>query len=203
MDQSSFGGSVPDNGLDPGVQGATSPSRAGQLGMPALGEPHAVSEATADCTAESESRSDGRLEDPGEPRLIADRRAKLRALRERGVDPFPPVFPGVSDIVAVRDRATRSIEDRGPFRIAGRLAARRDFGRTVFLDIEDCSGLLQAYARRDELGDDAFGEVLELDLGDVVGVDGSMFTTRQGELTLRASRITLLTKSLRPPPNRR
>jgi lysyl-tRNA synthetase class 2 len=140
-----------------------------------------------------------------EPRVAADRRAKVAALRDRGIDPFPPTFPGVSEIVTIRNPVAPadSADAERQFRIAGRLVARRDFGRTVFLDVEDISGVLQVYARRDALGAARFEDVLDLDIGDIIGADGPLFTTNQGELTLRATNITLLTKSLRPPPNRR
>jgi lysyl-tRNA synthetase, class II len=137
--------------------------------------------------------------------LLAVRRAKLERLRAEGIDPFPHSFEGVVPIGHVRDE-NRDLEpgsetDRA-YRVAGRLAARRGQGRMAFLDLVDRSGRIQLQARRDVLADDDFGRLLSLDLGDLIGVDGTAFASRRGELTLRVEGFTLLAKSLRPPPEK-
>jgi len=137
--------------------------------------------------------------------VFAARRQKLDALRADGVDPFPHAFGGVEPIASVR----AAHEDLQPgdeteirHRLAGRLAARRGQGRMAFLDLVDRSGRIQLQARVDELGADGMAALLDLDLGDLVGVDGTAFSSKRGELTLRVTAYTVLAKSLRPPPDK-
>ena len=134
-----------------------------------------------------------------------DRREKLDSLRAQGVEPFPHAFPGVvaSEIVreAHGDLEDGSETDAG-YRVAGRLAARRGHGGQAFLDVVDRSGKIQVQAKRDVLGEESFDALTSLDLGDVVGIDGTAFKSRRGELTLRATGWTLLAKSLLPPPDK-
>ena len=87
------------------------------------------------------------------------------------------------------------------YRVAGRLTAKREHGKSAFLDLMDGTGPLQVQARVDELGD-AYEGLLSLDVGDIVGVEGTVFASRRGELTLRAEAWELLSKSLRPPPEK-
>jgi lysyl-tRNA synthetase class 2 len=87
-------------------------------------------------------------------------------------------------------------------RVAGRLVARRGQGKMAFLDVVDRSGRIQLQARVDDLGADGMQRLLDLDLGDVIGIDGIAFCSRRGELTLRIQSFALLAKSLRPPPEK-
>ena len=88
------------------------------------------------------------------------------------------------------------------YRVAGRLHARRGQGKMAFLDLDDRSGRIQLQARVDVLGDEAMARLLDLDLGDIVGVEGVAFRSRRGELSLRVEAYELLAKSLRPPPDK-
>jgi lysyl-tRNA synthetase class 2 len=137
--------------------------------------------------------------------LLAERRAKLARLRERGVDPFPHSFEGRVPIAEVRDAhggLAAGEETDASYRVAGRLTARRGHGKSAFLDLVDGSGRIQLHSRADVVGEDSHRQLLSLDLGDLIGVDGVAFATRQGELSLRVERWTLLAKSLRPPPDK-
>jgi lysyl-tRNA synthetase class 2 len=137
--------------------------------------------------------------------LLAARRAKLEALRAAGVDPFPHSFEGVEQIVDVRaahDELEPGEETSSTHRVAGRLSARRGQGRMAFLDLVDRSGRIQLQARVDELGEESLERLLSLDLGDLIGVDGLVFSTKRGELTLRITAYVVLAKSLRPPPEK-
>ena len=137
--------------------------------------------------------------------VFADRRRKLQALREAGVDPFPYQFGGVEPLASVRashPSLQPGEETDASHRVAGRIAARRGQGKMAFLDLVDRSGRIQLQGRVDELGEEGMARLLELDLGDVIGVDGVAFSTRRGELTLRIERYELLAKSLRPPPEK-
>jgi lysyl-tRNA synthetase, class II len=143
--------------------------------------------------------------EPSASELIAARRRKLESLRAAGVDPFPHQFAGVEPIAAVRGAHAdlgAGEESDTRHRLAGRLVARREQGKMAFLDLEDRSGRMQLQARVNELAVDGLAALLELDLGDIVGVEGTVFRSRRGELTLRVDAFTLLAKSLRPPPSK-
>ena len=121
-----------------------------------------------------------------------DRRAKLERLREQGIDPFPHEFDGVG---ADRRRSTPSHDDLeageetdAAYRVAGRMTARRGHGGAAFIDVVDRSGKLQVQAKRDVLGGESFDLLTSLDLGDLIGVDGTAFKSRRGELTLLVTR---------------
>ncbi len=143
--------------------------------------------------------------------LLRARRDKLHALIERGVEPFAYRFDRTHTTVAAisdfeaREEST-AVEARGDVegpaaRIAGRLTSWRSQGKTAFAHLADGAGRVQLYFRRDVVGDDVFDLLRQLvDIGDVVGLDGTMFRTRMGEVTLRVERVELLAKSLRPLP---
>jgi lysyl-tRNA synthetase class 2 len=137
--------------------------------------------------------------------LLAVRRAKLDRLRADGIDPFPHAFAGVEPIAAVRAQHAdleAGAETESKHRIAGRIHARRGQGKMAFLDLDDRSGRLQLQAKLDVLGPEVMDRLLELDLGDLVGIDGTIFMSRRGELSLRVEQVTVLAKSLRPPPEK-
>ncbi len=132
--------------------------------------------------------------DPG-----AARARKLEELERRGVDPYPVGWK-VTDTAA---GLLAAYEDEGPAvtgRIAGRVVALRPHGRTTFLHLADASGRIQVYLREDELGEEAYSLLDQIDLGDYLGAAGTVFRTRMGEVTLRGEEIRLLAKSLRPLP---
>jgi lysyl-tRNA synthetase class 2 len=111
----------------------------------------------------------------------------------------------VGPVSAIRERypelpAGEETEDR--YRVAGRLAARRGHGKASFIDVVDRSGRMQLHARADNLGDESYERLTSLDLGDIIGVDGTAMATRRGELSLRVDDWTLLAKSLRAPPEK-
>ena len=134
-----------------------------------------------------------------------DRRAKLERLRSAGIDPFPHAYPGVqpaASIHAAHAELEAGEETDAAYRVAGRLTARREMGKAAFLDVTDRSGKIQIQARSDVLGDQIFEGLIGLDLGDIVGVEGTTFKSRRGELTLAVSGWQLLAKSLAQPPDK-
>jgi len=136
---------------------------------------------------------------------VDDRRAKLERLRAQGIDPFPHEFPGVTaiaDIHAAHDALEAGEESDSEYRIAGRMTGRRGHGGAAFIDVVDRSGKLQLHAKRDVLGEESFDTLTALDLGDMIGVDGTAFKSRRGELSLRATDWKLLAKSLLAPPEK-
>jgi lysyl-tRNA synthetase, class II len=137
--------------------------------------------------------------------LLAERRAKLERLREEGIEPYPHGFPDRTEIAAVRESHEEiepGEETTDRYRVAGRLTAKRGHGKASFLDLRDGSGQIQIQARVDELGDEAYEGLLSLDVGDIVGIEGTVFASKRGELTIRADAWELLSKSLRPPPEK-
>ena len=133
-----------------------------------------------------------------------DRRAKLERLREAGIEPFPHAFPDRTEIAAVREHhqgIEAGVETDERCRVAGRITARRGHGKASFIDVRDGSGQIQIQARLDELGE-TYENLLSLDLGDIVGIEGVVFASKRGELSIRADAWELLAKSLRPPPEK-
>ncbi len=140
-------------------------------------------------------------------KLMADRRTKLDALRDRGLDPFPSRFrvqTSVSDVRGAFDSlTTEELETRSEaVRLAGRLRAVRRQGKVIFADISDGEARLQLFLRKNDL-DEATWEIVNLlDLGDFIGVEGRVFRTRTGELSVRVASVEVLAKSLRPLPEK-
>ena len=140
-----------------------------------------------------------------EGELLAARRRKLSELREAGIDPFPHAFAGVqavADLKAAHEQLEPGADTDVRARVAGRLTARREAGKMAFLDVTDRSGRLQLWLKLDVLGEEAFERALSLDLGDIAGAEGRVVRTRRGELSLLVDAVTVLAKSLRPPPDK-
>src|SRR3954447_12185177 len=150
------------------------------------------------------------MSEPSEPPqlsdVLADRRQKLERIRGAGIEPFPHEFSGREDIAEVRaahEGLAPGIETESRHRVAGRIVARRGHGRACFLDLRDGSGQIQLHAREDLLGEEAYGLLVDLDLGDIIGAEGTAMATRRGgELSLAIDHWLLLAKSLRPPPDK-
>lgn len=137
---------------------------------------------------------------------IANRREKLATWRHAG-EAYPNDFRRdalAADLLATHADVSAEALDAAPVavRIAGRIMTRRLMGKASFVHLQDSSGRLQVYVQRDVLGEAAYDEFKRLDLGDIVGVAGALFRTRTGELTVRADSVRLLTKSLRPLPDK-
>jgi len=138
---------------------------------------------------------------------IAQRRKKLAELRALGVEPYPHRYVPADDAAtlhregAALDHAALEALGRRA-RIAGRVVALRSFGKAVFAGVQDASGRIQAYFRKDALPPETFAVIERLDIGDIVGLEGLLFRTRTNELTVQAAEATLLAKSLRPLPEK-
>jgi lysyl-tRNA synthetase class 2 len=130
--------------------------------------------------------------------LIEQRRAKLAALRARGIDPFRSRFSPKQSCAEAR----ASYAEGREVSVAGRVTAHRDMGKSMFIDVRDQSGRLQVYAQKNVLGEEKFDVFRHLDLGDFIGVTGSLFTTKTGEISIRLTSFEILTKALRPPPEK-
>jgi lysyl-tRNA synthetase class 2 len=141
----------------------------------------------------------------GLPELIAERRAKRERLRAADADAFPHAFPDVepvSKVLTAYEHLQAGEETDEHHRVAGRVTARRGSGRAAFLDLVDRSGKIQLHARQDVLGEERYALLTSLDLGDLLGVDGSAMRSRHGEVSLRVEDFQILGKALRPPPDK-
>ena len=150
----------------------------------------------------------------GEPavdvnRLVAERREKLRALRQHGIaypnDFHPDAFAGDLQAAyadAVEWDADALAAQARPLRVAGRLLAKRVMGKASFARLQDGTGAIQLYLRTDQLPAGQYDAFKGFDVGDIVGADGTLTRTRTGELSLAVSGIRLLAKSLRPLPDK-
>jgi len=139
--------------------------------------------------------------------LQLQRRAKLEELRTQGINPYPNDFQAThssADVVSAHgDEDAAALEGCSErYALAGRIMARRDFGKAAFVRLQDRHGQLQVYVGRDNVGAESFDTFRKFDLGDIVGVTGTPFRTKTGELSLRADGIRLLTKSLLPLPEK-
>lgn len=130
--------------------------------------------------------------------LLAVRRQKLEALRAAGVEPFGQRFDSDGAVGTIR----AAFSEGGAVRAAGRITAHRDMGKSQFLDISDFSGRMQIFVHAKELGEEQYAIFKNLDIGDWIGVDGEYFTTKTGEPSIRIRSFTVLSKSLRPLPEK-
>ena len=133
--------------------------------------------------------------------LMQIRRDKLKYLQEHGKDPFK---------ITVCDRNSTSEEIRNNFealenkdvKIAGRIMSWRDMGKAAFMDIHDRTGRMQVYLKIDDIGQEAFEMLSKWDIGDIISVEGYVFKTRRGEISVHAKKLELLSKSLLPLPDK-
>jgi lysyl-tRNA synthetase class 2 len=140
---------------------------------------------------------------------IDERRTKMERLRAEGINPFPHVSlwnrrARIAEVLAAHDPAALGEGEHKQlaYTISGRLISRRGHGKTAFLDVRDLSGQIQVVVREDLLGEERHERILNLDIGDIVEVDGYVYVTQRGQLALAVNDVVLLTKALRPPPDR-
>ena len=143
--------------------------------------------------------SNEQTQDMGE--LLRIRREKLKALQDEGRDPFAITkFDVTHHTQDIKDNFD-AMEGRS-VSVAGRLMSKRGMGKVSFCDLQDKTGRIQIYARKDEMDEDNYHRFKKYDNGDIVGVQGEVFRTQRGEMSVRAREITLLSKSLRPLPEK-
>ncbi|MEY2584203.1 MAG: lysyl-tRNA synthetase, class, partial [Verrucomicrobiota bacterium] len=133
-----------------------------------------------------------------ENQLIAQRREKLTALQASGVNPFGRAFETSGTIGEVREK----FAEGATLRAAGRITAHRDMGKSHFVDLRDSTGRIQVYIHAKEVGQEVIDLFKLVDLGDFIGVEGDCFLTRTGEPTLKVHKLEVLSKSLRPLPEK-
>ncbi len=133
--------------------------------------------------------------------LLKVRYDKLSELQAKGKDPFQVTK---FDVTADSQGITEAFDtyEGKEVTIAGRIMAKRDMGKASFIHIQDKSGRIQSYVRKDELGEEVYAEFKKYDIGDIVGITGVVFRTQKGEISVRAAEVTLLSKSLKILPEK-
>jgi lysyl-tRNA synthetase class 2 len=142
-----------------------------------------------------------------EAQILRHRKEKAQFLRDAGVALYPNDFRRthlVADILAVHGEEDAAALEATPIpvTVAGRIMALRSFGKATFFHIQDVSGRIQVYAQRDDLGAEAYSIFKKFEIGDIVGIHGTLFRTKTGELTVKAAGVRLVTKSMRPLPEK-
>ncbi len=134
--------------------------------------------------------------------LVKIRRDKVLNFQKQGVNVYPYKFNRSHAVKQILEKFDELSAQSAPLSIAGRIMLKRKMGKSIFADVHDFSGKLQVYLKLDNVGDDAFRNFEELDLGDIVGCEGTLFTTKTGEKSLKIIKYEILCKSLHPLPDK-
>ena len=155
------------------------------------------------------NQPNGQSQAAGERKLIEDRLAKTAEIRSRGLDPYPARFnrthtsvEAVALFQSLEEGNRESDCGTHTVRVAGRVMARRGQGKASFIDVKDGYGSIQVFARQNTMGDESYAILDLLDIGDIIGIEGVVIRTRRGEISVEAQVITLLTKAIRPLPDK-
>jgi lysyl-tRNA synthetase class 2 len=138
------------------------------------------------------------MEEHSQNELLAVRRQKLEALRAAGIDPFGQAY----ETTGAPGQIRAAFAEGKKVRTAGRITAHRNMGKSHFIDLSDSSGRMQVYLNAKEVGAETMSVFDHLDIGDVIGVEGETFVTKTGEPSIKATSFTVLSKSLRPLPDK-
>ncbi|WP_294548308.1 lysine--tRNA ligase [uncultured Pseudoflavonifractor sp.] len=149
----------------------------------------------------TENTNAPRQEEQSLSELLQVRRDKLKDLQDAGMDPFQQTkYSVTAHSQEIKDNF-ETMEGQ-TVSVAGRLMSKRGMGKAMFCDLQDVQGRIQLYVRIDELGEEPFARFKKVDIGDIVGVEGEAFRTKRGEISVKARQVTLLSKSLRPLPEK-
>lgn len=130
-----------------------------------------------------------------------ERIKKLNEILSRGINPYPYTFdPNTTSIDIIEN--FNNINDEERFILSGRIVLMRRMGKVTFLNVRDRNGNIQVYISKNELGEEAYGVIKLLDVGDIIGVEGTVFKTKTNEITVKALSVTILSKSIRPLPEK-
>ena len=150
---------------------------------------------------EKKNQNQPAAQEPSVGDQIKVRREKLASLQAEGRNPFE-ITKFVQTTNSAEIKAHFDEMEGKPVSIAGRLMSKRGMGKVSFCDLQDKEGRIQLYARKDEMDEEEYNRFKKYDIGDIVGVEGEVFRTQRGEMSVRAKKITLLSKSLRPLPEK-
>ena len=137
-------------------------------------------------------------------RLVQERLQKRAGLIEQGLNPYPHTYHKKDESKSLKARYQLKPEEQTTDKasVAGRIMAKRVMGKASFCTIQDQTGRIQLYVTRDALGEDSYKQFKKYDIGDIIGVEGTIFATKTGELTINAASVTLLCKNLQPLPEK-
>ena len=130
-----------------------------------------------------------------------ERIKKLNEILSRGINPYPYSFDPNTTSTDIIDNFD-NINEEERFILSGRIMLLRRMGKVTFLNLRDRSGNIQVYISKNELGEEAYGVIKLLDVGDIIGVEGTVFRTKTNEITVKALSVTVLSKSIRPLPEK-
>ena len=133
---------------------------------------------------------------------LVNRRNRIEMWRDNGIDPFGSRFDSAVPTAELKANFKDDCEEDQPARVAGRVLTARDMGKVVFMTLQDPSGTIQLFGQKNALGEDNFKLFRKVDIGDIIGVDGKLFRTKKGEITVREFEFTMLSKSLKPMPEK-
>jgi Lysyl-tRNA synthetase (class II) len=144
---------------------------------------------------------------PSEKQLLRHRKEKAQFLLDAGIPLYPNDFrrsDEIGDVLEAHGDKNEDIiaQEDLTFALCGRIMAHRSFGKATFFHIQDTSGKIQVYAQRDDLGVEQYGVFKKFEIGDIVGVNGKLFRTKTGEITIKSDEVRLLSKSMRPLPEK-
>ena len=137
--------------------------------------------------------------------LMRQRKEKLNEIRKAGIDPYPHQYAPTHTTLDIRkeyDDVTETPDETHRVTVAGRIMTKRDHGKSSFVNLQDSTGQIQIYVRRDGVGADSYMVYRRFDVGDIIGASGVVFRTRTGELTILVDSVELLSKSIRPLPEK-
>ena len=137
--------------------------------------------------------------------LMRQRKEKLNEIREAGIDPYPHQYAPTHTTSAIHkefEDVDETPDDTHRVTIAGRIMTKRDHGKSSFAHLQDSTGQIQIYVRRDDVGADSYRIYRRFDVGDIIGASGIVFRTRTSELTILVDAVELLSKSIRPLPEK-
>lgn len=127
---------------------------------------------------------------------------KMQSLTEKDIQVFASKYDFTHHVQDIVDNAETYVESEQTVKVAGRLMAMRGHGKTMFWNVQDATGRIQVYVRLDVIGEQAYENFKFFDIGDIIGIEGQVFKTKTGEVSVRAKEITFLSKSLRPLPEK-
>ncbi|HQO67119.1 MAG TPA: OB-fold nucleic acid binding domain-containing protein, partial [Spirochaetales bacterium] len=155
--------------------------------------------------SQAETGAEDRIDEESARKALSEqqmvRREKLAKLQAEGRDPFAVVTWKQTHHSAEIKQAFEELENKD-VSIAGRVMSFRDIGKAAFVDLQDRDGRIQVYLNAEGLGDEAYAHVKTWDIGDIIGVEGFVFKTRRGEISVHAKRMVLLTKAIEPLPEK-
>ncbi|MBT3690896.1 lysine--tRNA ligase, partial [Candidatus Woesearchaeota archaeon] len=140
-----------------------------------------------------------------EEQIINERKRKLKELIAKGVNPYPHKFDRKNFSLEIKEKYKKLKNDersKGKVSVAGRIMTLRSMGKAGFAHIQDETGKIQIYVRKDEISEESFNVFSKSDLGDIIGIKGTVFRTKKGEVSIRVKEFVLLSKCVRPLPEK-